>query len=132
LRGIGISIKGQRTLRRILNPPQGKNGPCYTYWGDYAIIYQQGQCIRVACIDRSGPKPSILKGSCRTVYEQLGFFQCSFVKAIGDWSIGTERERAIIAANKAQREEFLQLTDMIVGYCKLGNYSTWGDHGLSA
>ena len=30
------------TLRQILNPRQGKNGPCYTYWGDKAIIYQQG------------------------------------------------------------------------------------------
>jgi hypothetical protein len=30
------------TLRQILNPRQGKNGPCYTYWGDYGIIYQQG------------------------------------------------------------------------------------------
>jgi hypothetical protein len=24
------------TLRRILNPRQGKNGPCYAYWGDHA------------------------------------------------------------------------------------------------
>jgi hypothetical protein len=30
-------IKSQ-TLRQILDPVQGKNGPCYTYWGDYAII----------------------------------------------------------------------------------------------
>ena len=79
------------TLRQILNPRQGKNGPCYTYWGDYAIVYQQGQYFRVARIDRSGPKPAIVKGSCRTVNETLGFFQCSFVKAISDWKIGTER-----------------------------------------
>ena len=70
------------TLRQILNPRQGKNGPCYTYWGDYAIIYQQGQYLRVARIDRSGPKPAIVKGSCRTMNETLGFFQCTFVKAI--------------------------------------------------
>ena len=43
------------TLRRILDPPQGRNGPCYTYWGDYAILYQQGQYLRDARIDRSGP-----------------------------------------------------------------------------
>jgi hypothetical protein len=69
------------TLRQILNPRQGKNGPCYTYWGDCGIIYQQGQYLRVARVDRSGPKPAIVKGSSRTVNETLGFFQCSFVKA---------------------------------------------------
>src|SRR5262249_37901817 len=92
---------------------------CYTYWSDYAIIYQQGQYLRVARIDRSGPKPQVLKGSSRTIYEQLGFFQCSFVKAIGDWDIGSEQERAIIAANKLQRHEFVELTEEIVGYCTL-------------
>ena len=119
LRGIAIGTKGQQTLRRILNPPQGKNGPCYTYWGDYAIAYQQGQYIRVARIDRRGPEPAIAKGSSRTVYETLGFFQCSFVKAIDNWGIGSEQERTIIANNKSQRDVFLQLTDDIIRYCKL-------------
>jgi hypothetical protein len=107
------------TLRQILNPRLGRNGPCYTYWGDYAILYQQGQFFRVARIDRSGPKPTIIKGSSRTIYETLPFFQRAFIKAIEDWKIGTEEERAIIAANKMQRGEFLELTDTIIGYCKL-------------
>ncbi len=107
------------TLRQILNPWQGKNGPCYTYWGDYAIIYQQGQYFRVARVDRSGPKPTIIRGSSRTIYETIAFFQCAFVKAIGDWEIGNEEERAIIATNKMQRDEFVHLTDTIIGYCKL-------------
>jgi DNA polymerase type B, organellar and viral len=107
------------TLRQILNPRQGKNGPCYTYWGDNAIVYQQGQYLRVARVDRSGPKPAIVKGSCRTVNETLGFFQCRFVKAISDWNIGTAEERRIIAENKTRRDEFSQLTDEIIEYCKL-------------
>jgi hypothetical protein len=106
-------------LRQILNPPQGRNGPCYTYWGDYAIIYQQGQYFRVARLDRTEPKPVILRGSSRTVYETLGFFQCSFVKAIIDWNIGDEAGRALIAKNKNRRDEFSELTDEIVGYCVL-------------
>jgi hypothetical protein len=106
-------------LRQILYPPQGKNGPCYTYWGDYAIKYQQGQYFSVARIDRSGPKPAILKGSSRTIYETLGFFQCSFVKAIGDWNIGNDEGRALIAANKTRRDEFSQPTDEIIQYCGL-------------
>jgi hypothetical protein len=113
LRGIKPS-----TLRRILDPPQTKNGPGYTYWGDYAIIYQQGQYLRVARVDRSGPKPKVIKGSSRTIYETLGFFQCTFVKAINDWQIGDERERAIISENKARRDEFAKLTEGIIDYCK--------------
>jgi hypothetical protein len=66
------------TLRQILNPRPGKNGPCYTYWGDYAIIYQQGQYFRVCRVDRSDPKPAVIKGSSRTVYEALGFFPMLF------------------------------------------------------
>ena len=107
------------TLRQIMNPRHDKNGPSYTYWGEYGIIYQQGQYLRVARIDRSGEKPGILKGSSRTVYETLGFFQCAFVKAIRNWNIGSEQERAIIATNKMQRDAFNQLTDEIIVYCKL-------------
>ena len=114
LRGIKAN-----TLRRILNPPHGRNGPCYTYWGEYAIIYQQGQYLRVARIDRSGRKPRIVKGSCRTVYEQLGFFQCTFVKAITDWNIGNQAEREMIFKNKMHRHTFSKLTEGIIKYCRL-------------
>jgi hypothetical protein len=107
------------TLRRILDPPQGRNGPCYTYWGDHAILYQQGQYFRVARIDRSGPKPTIIKGSTRTVYETLGFFQCTFVKALTNWNIGSEHERDLIAKNKDLRDKFSELTKEIIEYCKL-------------
>jgi hypothetical protein len=109
----------QPTLQQILNPRQGKHGPCYTYWGDYAIIYQQGQYLRVARVDRSGPKPRVIKGSSRTVYETFGFFQCSFVKANDNWGIGSDQERTLIAKNKARRDEFSDLTDGIIEYCKL-------------
>lgn len=107
------------TLRRILNPPQTKNGPGYTYWSDYAISYQQGQYLRIARVDRSGPKPEIKKGSSRTIYETIGFFQSAFVNAITDWTIGTEEERDKIAATKSRRNEFSKLTPEIVDYCKL-------------
>ena len=51
--------------------------------------------------------------------ETLGFFQCPFVKAITDWNIGTDEERSVIAENKTRRDEFSQLTDEIIKYCKL-------------
>lgn len=115
LRGISKAA----TLRRILDPPQGRNGPCYTFWSEYGILYQQGQYFRVARIDRSGPKPTIIKGSTRTVYEALGFFQCSFVKALTNWNIGSEHERDLIAKNKDLRDQFTELTPEIIEYCKL-------------
>jgi hypothetical protein len=104
------------TLRRILNLTHGKNGPSYTYWGDYGIIYQQGQYLRVARVDRSSGKPAVIKGSCRTVYETLGFFQCTFVKAITNFNIGSESDRSRITKNKMRRAK---LTKQIIEYCKL-------------
>jgi hypothetical protein len=109
----------ERSLRRILKAPQGKYGPLSTYWGDYAITYQQGQFFRIARVDRSGPKRSVIKGSSRTVYETLGFFQCPFDKAIENWHIGTDEERTLIADTKPRRAEFLHLTPQITEYCKL-------------
>lgn len=115
------AIRGlhEQALRRILKAPQGKHGPLSTYWGDYAITYQVGQYVRIARVDRGDPKRPVVRGSSRTVYETLGFFQCPFIKAITDWDIGTEEERAVIAENKARRDEFSELTEEIKGYCKL-------------
>lgn len=103
----------------FFKPSPGKHGPRYTYWGDYAILYQKGQYLRVARVDRSGSKPRVLKGSSRTINEVFGFFQCAFAKAIDDWQIGEETERALITATKAQRAEFNELTPEIIEYCQL-------------
>jgi hypothetical protein len=102
----------------FFKPSQGKHGPRYTYWGDYAILYQKGQFLRVARVDRSG-KPCVLKGSSRTINEVFGFFQCAFAKAIDDWEIGNEAERTLITATKGQRADFKELTAEIIAYCEL-------------
>jgi hypothetical protein len=48
-----------------------------------------------------------LKGGKWVVINDVGpFFQCAFLKAIKDWSIGTEEEHAIIAAGKEKRNAF--------------------------
>jgi hypothetical protein len=105
--------------KRILEPRQGRYGPLPTYWGDYAITYQQGQYLRVARVDLSGEKRRVLKGSSRTIYDAFGFFQCSFVKAIKDWQIGSEEDRKLIEETKNQRAEFSSLTPEIIDYCQL-------------
>jgi hypothetical protein len=111
-------IKPQK-WRSFFKPSQGKYGPRYTYWGDYAILYQKGQFLRVARVDRSGARPCVLKRSARTINEAFGFFQCAFVKAIDDWEIGNDAERALITATKGQRAEFMELTPEIINYCVL-------------
>jgi hypothetical protein len=64
------------TIRRIINPPKGQGrGAGYTWWGEYGIIYHQGKKFQLCRIDRSSGKPRPVKGSCRTVFETLGFFK---------------------------------------------------------
>jgi hypothetical protein len=115
LRGIGKI----ETLKRILDPPQGKNGPRSTFWGDYAITYQQGQYFRISRVKRNGSEAKIDKRTTRTVYDVAGFFQCSFAAAIKNWNIGSEQERAFITRNKERRDEFSDLTPEMIEYCKM-------------
>lgn len=82
LRGL---IKQEKTLRRILNPYQGRYAPKPQRWGNYAITYQEGQYFRVV---KLGEDRNPIKGTSRTVYEPFGFFQRSFVSAIADFEIG--------------------------------------------
>jgi hypothetical protein len=116
LRGI-IGTNNGSTMRRILNAPQGDYGPLSTYWRNYAITYQPGKFFRVSRVDPDTRE--VVKGSSRTVYEVFGFFQCSFLDAITKWSIGSEEERTLIAANKNRRADFSGLTDEIREYCTL-------------
>ena len=39
----------------------------------------------------------------RTVWDVFGFFQSKFVKALTDWKVGTDEERALLAAMKDRR-----------------------------
>jgi DNA polymerase type B, organellar and viral len=45
-----------------------------------------------------------------TISDMGPFFQCSFVKALTDWNIGTPEQRERIAADKARRSEFGAMT----------------------
>lgn len=47
------------------------------------------------------------------------FFQCSFVKALTDWKVGTERELETIRIGKSGRAEFAELDDSTREYNKL-------------
>lgn len=52
----------------------------------------------------------------RIISDVGSFFQCSFLKAITDWEIGTPEQRAMIAEGKAGRATFTKLTAETLHY----------------
>jgi hypothetical protein len=55
----------------------------------------------------------------RTVWDVFKFFQTSFVKALGKWSIGTPAERAHVEREKARRGNFKGIGKREQEYCQL-------------
>lgn len=106
----------------------GQRRSPYTYWhGRYGIEYLPGHYLRVCRIEQhvkhspdgllSWVATRVVKGSTRTVWESFGFFQKKFAKALDDFQIGSQAERALIAKNKAERAVFARVTKEIRRYC---------------
>lgn len=79
------------------------------------------QNYTIACFHRKFFKIGQLKNGKAvwyiTVYDLFGFFQCSFLKALKDWGVGTAEELAVIAAGKEQRGGFaVENWEEIVAY----------------
>jgi hypothetical protein len=55
----------------------------------------------------------------RTVWDVFKFFQCSFVKALARWDIGTPDERARIERDKSRRKDFESIGERERTYCQL-------------
>lgn len=68
----------------------------FIWWHDIGIQYLPKKFLRV----KLPGEPAI------TIHDVRGFFQCSFVKALTTWDIGTPEERQRIADMKAQRADF--------------------------
>jgi hypothetical protein len=60
------------------------------------------------------------KSSRRTVvWDLFKFFQCSFVKALARWEVGTAEERERVAAMKEKRGAFAGIDEQEQAYCNL-------------
>lgn len=70
--------------------------------GEFEVSYTPHKEFKVR---RHGRKQFV------TVSDVGPFFQCSFVKALTDWNIGTPEQRDRIFADKARRSEFTEMTD---------------------
>ena len=89
----------------------------YVYHDRYAIDYLPRNYLRVARLDVETNR--IIPHSSRTIYETFGFFQCSFAKALQQFKIGTDEERAIIDRNKSRRAAFDGIGGEERRYCAL-------------
>jgi DNA polymerase type B, organellar and viral len=98
----------------------------YTHWEGYALLYMPKKHLIVARSSIAKNEDGFLEPTVkkrpfdtrRTVHEAIGFFQCAFVKAITDWTIGTPEQRQMVAENKQLRPVFETITDNEIEYCK--------------
>ena len=86
----------------------------WTFWQGFGIEYLPRNYLRVCRThevtrtDRQGrtfKAQAAIPGTARTVYEVIGFFQCSFLKAIQKFGVG-QSQWSRIAAMKAARGDF--------------------------
>lgn len=111
-------------LERLFQPKDmGEGKSRYTWFGDFDIEYLPKQYFRVRRmrwdIDEEGKRKRVVAGATRTIFETFGFFQKSFVKVIGEFEIGTAAEREMIAANKARRGDFVEMSQEERDYCAM-------------
>lgn len=96
---------------------RGEGFSSYTYYGDFAIEFIPRQYFRVARLRDRNNDMRVIPNSARTINEVGGFFQKSFVEALGDWNIGTPKLRAEIYELKQDRENFTTMTQRERNYC---------------
>lgn len=107
LRHVSQKVR-ERILRPVFFGIAGERRA--TYVGDYEVEYMPRKYFKVKHVRQKDWVQINDVGS---------FFQCSFVKAITDWECGTPEQRAMIAANKALRAGFDDMTDNEIEYNKI-------------
>lgn len=132
LRSISDDANGERAENRIKHlfapKPSGRGGAHYTRWNQWGIEYLPRQYLRVSRQERyvifdelTGlPREAwrTVKGSARTIYETLGFFQSTFLSALRAWEVGAEYWE-LIERNKARRSDFRRMTKEVREYNRL-------------
>jgi hypothetical protein len=98
----------------------------YTFWRGFAIQYLPKQFIRVALLEKARDANNnqierIAAASVRTIWETFGFFQTSFLKAIGPKGLNVCDIETLerIEHNKNERSSFDVMTNEVREYCAL-------------
>jgi hypothetical protein len=76
--------------------------------GDFQVGYTPHKSFRIRA--RGDERPALEINDLGT------FFQCSFVKALEDWNIGTPEQRYGISRGKLQRGDFRGMTEKTIAY----------------
>lgn len=110
-------LSSERRERLLAPKETGPGKSRYTYFGSFGIEYLPRNYIRVCRVEKKlDGSYSTVKGSSRTIYEVFGFFQSSFLKALKNFSIGTDYLE-LIERNKEARGSFTRITKDIRKYC---------------
>lgn len=128
LRGVADDPDHRRAMDRLtrLFRNKSEDESHYTLWGDYGLEYLPGQYFRVCRMatvivkdEATGVERIVwrsIKGSSRTIWETLGFFQQSFLSSLKDWHVGVA-DWDMIATLKKERSEFQAITKRERDYC---------------
>lgn len=113
------------TQRGTKNPWRRNGGWTWITFGavTYGLQYIPRNFLKVCrgelWLDpEKGLRRRSIAGSVRTIYDTFGFFQSSFLKAMERWDIGASY-REFVATQKAERENFVGITDDIRRYCSI-------------
>lgn len=112
--------------RLFMGRRQGHDVFAFVWCGAFDVCYLPKQFLKVRRVVRDrNPETGldrrvVVKGSTRIIYETFGFFQKSFLKVLGEFSIGSPEERQLIADSKSRRgdEDWSISTEERV-YCAL-------------
>lgn len=101
-------LPGER-LHRLLNPHlRTKGGHTFPLdYEGYQIDYRPGKEFKVR---REGDKKWL------TINDVGSFFQCSFVRALTAWGIGSSQELEQVKAGKDMRSDFQSMTKEVISY----------------
>jgi DNA polymerase type B, organellar and viral len=112
-------LSPERLAHVLATKDMSQPGSKYTWWHDYGIEYLPKQYLKVCRIatDAKG-KTRTVAGSGRTIWETVGFFQSSFLRALQSYDIGYQHW-PMIEANKEARDDFDARTDEVRYYNKI-------------
>ena len=101
-----------------------KTGRCYWRGNqvNYRIAYTPRKSFTVSLLklNETGTTSRYRTVKSVTVWDTFGFYQCSFVKALRDWEVGTAEEIAFIEAMKEKRGNFIEeATEKVEEYNQL-------------
>jgi len=82
----------------------------------FSVAVHDGETVSKGL--RNGRQRRAFKCKTRTVWDLFRFYQCSFVKALTRWDIGTPDERQAIEKMKARRGKFSGIDEREKAYCQ--------------